>query len=115
MDQTPTLIADIEERIEALTEARQRTRKAIALARASTWIGAALLAFVLGGLILSNRLETGVASFSLWIGGIVFGGSSRATSQQLARQIAALEDERRAAIDALDMAFVGTSDTRLLH
>ena len=113
----PTLIADIEARIEDLTDRRQRTGKAILLARAAMWLGVALLLLVFGGYILSNRLEIGVMAFSAALGGVVFGGSSRATSEQLATEISRLERDRREAIDALELEFVqiAPEGPRVLH
>ena len=112
-----SLISDLEDQIEALSERRSGVVKAVLLSRLAFWGGLGLLGLVFAGFVLSNRTEIGIAAFSAAVGGIVFGGSSKSTSQQLSDEIARLEIARSQAIDALDLEFVRASalGSNLLH
>ncbi len=111
-DKTPTLIADIEARIEELADQRLRVGKAVFLSRIAMWAGVALLVATLGGFVLLNRTELGVLGLGLAIGGLVIGGSSQATARELTAGIGKLESARAEAIDRLDLEFVSVETPR---
>lgn len=95
-------IATIEERIERLARTVERCRKIATGARVLAWGGAALLALtLLRALPMSATLFFG--SITAAIAGVVLAGSNRATREQAQAQLAALEDERNALIDALTL------------
>ncbi len=114
-DNSPGLIADLEARIEELEDERRRVLKAVLLSRVAMWAGVAAVILAVSGTILVNRVETGVAGLAAVLGGLVFGGSSRATAGQLGVELARLEDERRRAIDALEFAFTTSAPSRAVH
>jgi hypothetical protein len=64
-----------------------------------------LIALILGAFIFSPARV--LVALVLMIGGVVLAGSSKSSTEQLERTLAAAEAERNAAIDALDLAPAG--------
>ena len=100
-DDIATTIADLEHQIEALWDQHKGALKSMLLARCAFWLGLALMGLVLIGWIRSNAIETGIVGLSLFLGGIVFSGSSRASADQIQQHITGLEAKRDALIDQL--------------
>ena len=101
-DPTPAeQIERLEAQIDELREAIQRSRKLVVAGRASAFAGAALLICLMLGLatITPVRMIVGIA---VALGGLVLMGSSVGSTKQLELSLKQTEDERNAAIDALE-------------
>lgn len=98
-------IPDIEERIEELAQAAERSRKIVLGARIAAWGGGALLVATLSGLfgLPPAGLVLGLTGF---LGGIALGGSSRSTLDGLLAEIAELERRRAEAIDGIGLRVI---------
>jgi hypothetical protein len=93
-------IGHLEARIEALARTVERCRKIATGARVLAWGGGVLLALTLLRVLpMTETLFFGAITAA--IAGVVLAGSNRATREQAQAQLAALEDERNAFIDAL--------------
>jgi hypothetical protein len=98
-------IAQLEQEIENLNEAAERSRRIIILARGAMALGAGWL--VAGFLsILPLDATAIVFSSALLIGGIVFSGSSGSSLEETKEEIRKAEETRGALIDAIDPAEV---------
>lgn len=98
-------IDDLEERIEELAEAAERSRKLERAGTIGAWIGGVM--FVLW---FVGQLGPGIgglaAGTALGLGGLVLAGSSRTTTQRLEAEAAELARQRKAAIDGLHLTTV---------
>ncbi len=99
-------IEQLELRIEALREAIQRSRRLMLAGRTCACGGPALLLCLLLGLIGFTPFRM-VIGLAMGIGGVVLMGSSKSSTEELERSLKRAEDERRAAIDALNLIEVG--------
>lgn len=95
-------IEQLELRIEELREAIQRSRRLMLVGRTSAVGGPALLLCLLLGVIEFTPFRM-VIGLALGIGGVVLMGSSKSSTEELERSLKQAEDERRAAIDALNL------------
>ncbi len=95
-------IERLEIRIEELREAIERSRRLMLAGQACAVVGPALFVCFMFGLIdfTPVRMIVGIA---LAIGGVVLTGSSRASTEQLMLSLKRTEEERSAAIDALEL------------
>jgi len=102
-DPTP---ADEIERLEAqigeLREAIQRSRRLAAVGRICAFAGPAWLASLILGLSIFTPIRM-IVGISLGLGGLVLMGSSVGSTRQLELSLKRTEDERNAAIDALQL------------
>jgi hypothetical protein len=94
-------IALLEQEIETLNEAAERSRRIIILSRGAMALGAGwLVAGVLS--ILPLDATAIVFSSAALIGGIVFSGSSGSSLEETKNQIRKAEETRSALIDQID-------------
>jgi hypothetical protein len=105
-------IEQLEIQIEQLREAIQRSRKIVAAGRACAVIGLALLAAAMIGVLNLIPLQT-VVGIALALGGLVLTGSSKASTEQLKLSLKRTEEERNAAIDALELVELGGAANQL--
>ena len=101
-DPTPAeQIERLEAQIDELREAIRRSRRLVVAGRACAFAGAALLVCLVLGLatVTPVRMIVGIA---VGIGGLVLMGSSVGSTEQLELSLKQTEDERNAAIDALE-------------
>jgi hypothetical protein len=106
-DPTPAeQIERLEAEIDELREAIQRSRRLVVAGRACAFAGAALLVALALGLatFMPVRMIVGVI---LGLGGLVLMGSSVGSTKQLELSLKQTEDERSAAIDALELVELG--------
>ncbi len=106
-DPTPAeQIERLEAEIDELREAIRRSRRLVVAGRAGAFAGAALLICLMFGLatITPVRLIVGIAAA---LGGLVLMGSSVGSTKQLELSLKQTEDERNAAIDALEFVELG--------
>jgi hypothetical protein len=99
-------IERLEAEIEELREAIRRSRRLEAAGRACAFAGAALLVCLALGLVtvMPVRMIVGIV---VGIGGLVLMGSSVGSTKQLELSLKQTEDERNAAIDALEFVDLG--------
>jgi hypothetical protein len=98
-------IARIEERIEELADAAERSRKLVLAGKLAGWAGAALALVTLTG--LANLTPTAfVVGLTGCLGGIAMAGSSSSTLDQTLAEIAELERRRREAIDGIGLRVI---------
>jgi hypothetical protein len=93
-------IVRLEEQIEALSEAAERSRKLITLSRAAALLGATLLIVVIAGVAALNSSVTlfGIAAL---LGGMVLAGSSRSTLDEHLEALDKARQARNALIDGV--------------
>ncbi len=99
-------IESLELRIAELREAIGRSRRLALAGGVAAVAGPAMLLALLFGFVVDTPARA-LAALALLIGGIVLMGSSKASTEQLQRQLASVEDERNAAIDALGLVVAG--------
>ena len=107
-DPTPAeQIERLEARIDELREVIGRSRRLVVAGRACAFAGAALLICLVLGLatVTPVRMIVGIA---VGLGGLVLMGSSVGSANQLEVFLKKTQDERNAAIDALE--FVDLAD-----
>ncbi len=112
---TPGPAEDVEElefRIDELQDAIARSRRLMTAGRAGAGVGVVLLLVLMIGVFAFAPARV-VFALALMIGGIVFAGSSKSSTEQLERSLARAERERNAAIDAL--ALVTASEPAAGH
>jgi len=99
-------IERLEGQIDELREAIRRSRGLVVTGRACAFAGAALLVGWLLGLatVTPVRMIVGIA---VGLGGLVLMGSSVGSTKQLELSLKQTEDERNAAIDALEFVELG--------
>ena len=98
-------IADLEAEIDALSEAAERCRKSMIVAKTAVMAGILLFGASLVGLIRSDAIVL-VIGIAVTIAGIGFFGSSRGSLDQLAEKIRVREARRTEMIDAMDLRTV---------
>jgi hypothetical protein len=106
-DPTPAeQIERLEARIDELREVIRRSRRLVVVGRACAFAGAAVLICLVLGLatVTPVRMIVGIA---VGLGGLVLMGSSVGSTEQLERSLKQTEDERNAAIDALEFVDLG--------
>ena len=106
-DPTPAeQIERLEAQIDELREAIRRSRRLVAAGRACAFSGAALLICLMFDLatVTPVRMIVGIA---VGLGGLVLLGSSVGSTKQLEHSLKQTEDERNAAIDALEFVDLG--------
>src|SRR5271165_2372291 len=95
-------IERLEIQLEDLRDSIERSRRLMTVGRACAVIGPALLLCVMLGLLTFTPARM-IVALALAIGGFVLTGSSRASTDQLELALKEAEQERSAAIDALDL------------
>ena len=98
-------IADLEAEIDALSDAAERCRKSMIVAKAAVVTGILLFGASLLGLIRSDAIIL-VVGIAVTVAGIGFFGSSRGTLDQLAEKIRVREARRTEIIDGMDLRTV---------
>ncbi len=95
-------IADLEAEIDTLSDAAERCRKSMILARLAAGAGVLLFGAALLGLIRSDPLIL-VLGIAAAVAGIGFYGSSRGSLEHLSEKIRAAEARRTEMIDEMDL------------
>jgi hypothetical protein len=95
-------IADLEAEIDILSDAAERCRKSMIVAKAAVVAGILLFGASLLGLIPSDAIIL-VVGIAVTVAGIGFFGSSRGTLDQLAEKIRVREARRTEMIDGMDL------------
>ncbi len=98
-------IADLEAEIDALSDAAERCRKSMIVAKAAVVAGILLFGASLLGLIRSDAIIL-VVGIAVTIAGIGFFGSSRGSLDQLLQKIRVREARRTEMIDGMDLRTV---------
>ena len=99
-------IERLEARIDELREAIQRSRRLVVAGRACAFAGAALLICLMLGLATFTPVRM-IVGITVALGGLVLMGSSVGSTKQLELSLKQTEDERNAAIDALEFVEFG--------
>jgi hypothetical protein len=106
-DPTPAeQIERLEAQIDELREATQRSRRLAVAGRACAFAGAALLICLMLGLATFTPVRM-IVGITVALGGLVLTGSSVGSTKQLELSLKQTEDERNAAIDALEFVELG--------
>ena len=106
-DPTPAEeIERLEAQIDELREAIQRSRRLVVAGRACAFAGAALLICLMLGLAAFTPVRM-IVGITVALGGLVLTGSSVGSTKQLELSLKQTEDERNAAIDALEFVELG--------
>ena len=101
-DPTPAeQIERLEAEIDELREAIRRRRRLVVAGRACAFAGAALLICLVLGLTTVTPVQM-IVGIAVGLGGLVLMGSSVSSTRQLELSLKQTEDERNAAIDALE-------------
>ncbi|HEY4924789.1 MAG TPA: hypothetical protein VII20_10275 [Roseiarcus sp.] len=101
-DPTPAeQIERLEAQIDELREAIRRSRRLVVAGRACASAGAALLICLVLGLTTVTPVQM-IVGIAVGLGGLVLMGSSVSSTRQLELSLKQTEDERNAAIDALE-------------
>lgn len=98
-------IADLEAEIDALTDAAEKCRKSMIIARIAIGAGGLLLVALLLGLIRHDPLIL-IGGIAAAVTGIAFYGSSKGSMEQLTEKIRASEARRAEMIDGMDLRTV---------
>jgi hypothetical protein len=98
-------IDDLEAEIDALSDAAERCRKSIVVAKVAVIVGIVLLAASLLGLVRSDGLIL-VIGIAIAISGIGFFGSSQGSMDQLVEKIRVREARRAEMIDGMNLQVV---------
>ena len=98
-------IADLEAEIDALSDAAERCRKSMIVAKAAMVAGTLLFGASLLRLIRSDAIVL-VIGIAFTIAGIGFFGSSRGSLDQLVEKIRVREARRTEIIDGMDLQMV---------
>jgi hypothetical protein len=99
-------IERLEAQIDELREAIRRSRRLVAAGRACAFAGAALLICLALGLVTVMPVRM-IVAIVVGLGGLVLMGSSVGSTKQLELSLKRTEDERNAAIDALEFVELG--------
>jgi hypothetical protein len=99
-------IERLEAEIDELREAIRRSRRLEVAGRACAFAGAALIICLVLGLVTVMPVRM-IAGIVVGIGGLVLMGSSVGSTRQLELSLKQTEDERNAAIDALEFVDLG--------
>jgi hypothetical protein len=101
-DPTPAeQIERLEAQIDQLREAIRRSRRLVVAGRACAFAGAASLICLVIGLATVTPVQM-IVGIAVGLGGLILMGSSVASTKQLELSLKQTEDERNAAIDALE-------------
>jgi hypothetical protein len=95
-------ITDLEADIERLSEAAERCRKAILVAKVATAAGGLALALTIAGIVQFEPVAF-VAMIAAILGGIALYGSSKSTLDEIAATIRSHEALRVVMIDELEL------------
>ena len=95
-------IADLEAEIDTLSDAAERCRKSMIVAKAAMVAGTLLFGASLLGVIRSDAIIL-VIGIAVTIAGIGFFGSSRGSLDQMAEKIRVHEARRTEMIDGMDL------------
>jgi hypothetical protein len=106
-------IAEIESRIEELSEIAERCRKFILASKIAIAGGGALLLVAMLGLFGSGQVAA-LGSIALVLGGIVSLGSNVSTLRQTDAAISAAEALRSDLISRIDLQMVGDAPLKLM-
>lgn len=98
-------IADLEDEIEKLSEAAERCRKTLVVAKVATAVGSILVFIVLLGLLRLHPMAL-IVGIAAALGGVALYGSNWSTLDELADCIREREARRAALIDALELQTV---------
>ena len=98
-------IADLEAEIDALTDAAEKCRKSMVVAKAAVGVGILLFVVSLLGLIRIDPVIL-VVAIGATLAGIGFYGSSRSTLDQISAKIRVSEARRAEMIDGMDLRTV---------
>jgi hypothetical protein len=99
-------IVDLEARIEELAQAIESCAKVIQISRVAMAIGAVLLLAIVFGAIQFDPLVM-ISAIAALIGGVVFLGSNKSTSDAATAALKAAELHRAELIDAITLQVVG--------
>ena len=99
-------IERLEAQIDELREAIRRSRRLVVAGRTCAFAGAALLICLVLGLVTVMPLRM-IVGIVVGLGGLVLMGSSVGSTKQLELSLKQTEDERNAAIDALEFVDLG--------
>ncbi len=107
LDPTPADdIERLEAQIDELRDAIRRSRRLVVVGRAGALAGVALLICLLFGLADFTQIRM-IVGITLGLGGVVLMGSSVGSTRQFELSLKRAEDERNAAIDALELVLLG--------
>src|SRR5215207_4605713 len=95
-------IGDLEAEIDALSDAAERCRKSMIVAKAAVVAGVLLFGASLLGVIRSDAIVL-VVGIAVTVAGIGFFGSSRGSLNQLLEKIRVREAQRTEMIDGMDL------------
>jgi hypothetical protein len=98
-------IADLEADIDALSDAAERCRKSMIVAKLAVVGGLLIFGAALFGLISSGPIAL-LAGIAVTLAGIVFYGSSRSTREQIVGKIKLHEAHRARLIDGMNLSTV---------
>jgi cell division septum initiation protein DivIVA len=98
-------IADLEAEIDALTDAAEKCRKSMVVAKAAVGVGILLFVVSLLGLIRVDAIVL-VIGIAATLAGIGFYGSSRSSLEGISAKIRAYEARRSEMIDGMDLRTV---------
>jgi hypothetical protein len=98
-------IADLEADIDALSDAAERCRKSMIIAKAAIASGLLVFGATVFGLIRSDPIAL-VVGIAAALAGIGFYGSSRSTREQIVGKIKLCEARRAELIDGMDLSTV---------
>jgi hypothetical protein len=106
-DPTPAQqIERLEAQIDELREAIRHSRRLVVAGRACAFAGVALLICLVLGLATVTPVQM-IVGIAVGLGGLVLMGSSVGSTKQLELSLKQTEDERNAAIDALEFVDFG--------
>jgi len=103
-------IADLEADIDTLSDAAERCRKSMIVAKGAVVGGLLVLGAALFGLIWSDPIAV-LGGIAATLAGIVFYGSSRSTREQIVGKIRLYEASRNELIDGMDLSTVSQQPT----
>lgn len=106
-------IAEIEARIEELSESAERCRKFILASKAAIAAGAVLLLGTILGLVGADQVAA-LGSIAVLLGGIVLLGSNVSTLRQIEGVISAAERRRSDLISRIGLRVVGDAPMKLM-
>ena len=104
-------IVDLEARIEELAQAIESCAKVIQISRVAIAVGGILFLATMFGAIRFDPLVM-ISAITALIGGVVFLGSNRSTSDQATAALKAAELRRAELIGAIDLRIVGNGNDR---
>ena len=104
-------VAELEERLEGLTQSLERSRKVLMAARIAAFAGGIWLVASFAGLLGFEPVGALVAGAAVLVG-IVLLGSTRTTARQTAAEIADVERLRAELIDRMELRTVADGSDR---